>query len=605
MSLIIAIEAGATRTQAALFDAVTRERLRDASGPAANVVESGVYHAVGVIEGCIRGLAVEYSECDVIVAGIAGAGKSDFARQLAEQIIQATGVPRVIVSNDIAPVFAANLPAGPGVLVISGTGSSVLARDTGGALHLVGGHGGLIGDRGSAYRIGLTALEACAAVEDGTGMETALPGVIFEATKTAGVNELVVWASGATKSGIAALAPVVIECAGDQDEVAAEIVADQAAALADQIAMAKHCAGLADDAPVKLYGGLITHSAIFNTVFREALANLWPSCVTEAADVTGPDAVLSLLDGLPHSAVEICRERAPALSATERKDGAPKPLDSMDGLEITDWMTASNHAVHGALRSARESIAQAIDRAAECYAKGGRTIYVGAGTSGRLGVLDASECPPTFGVLPNRFIGLIAGGEQALRNSIEGAEDDREQAVADLDSLIPALSDADFVVGITASGTTPYVLAALEHARTVNAATALMACNPIRCDAAQILIVLETGPEVLPGSTRLKAGSATKLALNQITTGAMARCGHIYDGYMVGVKAVNDKLAERTRRIAANLLGLNPANAQVMLDAAGGDIKVALLMQQRSLSPDEARKRLDESGGHLRRALER
>lgn len=605
MSTIITIEAGATRTHAALYDADSRDKLTEVSGPAANVIESGATGVSMVLNALIRDLNTDLNECDAVLAAVAGAGKSDFAHRLARGLSQATGVPRVTVSNDVAPILYANLPDDPGILVISGTGSSVLARGTDGTTHLVGGLGALIGDRGSAYRIGLTALEACAAAHDGTGTPTALHEAIGTATGTHSIDDLVVWASYASKTDIAALAPAVIDCAGNQDDVAAEIVADQAACLADQVAMAKFKAEMSDDVPIKTYGGLITNSAIFATVFQEALANLWPGAQVSPATIAGTDAVLTLLDATPESAATVSAERSRPLPATEQSDLAPIPIDAMDSLDITDWMTASNDAVHAALVGARESIARSIDCATDAYAKGGRTIYLGAGTSGRLGVLDASECPPTFGVLPNRFIGLIAGGEQALRNSIEGAEDDLDQAVIDLNDLIPPLSENDFVVGITASGTTPYVLAALSHAKSINASTALLACNPVSCPSADIHIILETGPEVLPGSTRLKAGTATKLALNQITTGAMARCGHIYNGAMVGVKAVNDKLAERTRRIAANLLKLDPDNAQVMLDAAGGDIKVALLMQQRSLTPAQARERLEESGGHLRRALER
>jgi N-acetylmuramic acid 6-phosphate etherase len=199
---------------------------------------------------------------------------------------------------------------------------------------------------------------------------------------------------------------------------------------------------------------------------------------------------------------------------------------------------------------------------------------------------------------------LIAGGDHALRNSIEDAEDSLDQAARDLTELSPPVSEIDFVVGITASGTTPYVHGALRFARGVGATTCLMSCNPASCDWAQQQIVLETGPEVLPGSTRLKAGSVTKLALNQITTGAMARCGHIYDGYMVGVRSVNAKLHERTVRITSELLDVSKQEAQRNLDAAAGDIKVAVLMVRLDIPKEDAEGRLDKTGGHLRDALD-
>lgn len=604
MSTFIAIESGATRSTAGLYDAETGVLVRETSGEAANPIEHGVARAAGVLASLIKDLCIDKEDCATLIAGVAGAGKGDLANQLANSLSQATGIAEVTVTNDIAPVFHANIPKGPGILVIAGTGSSVMARNEAGDVSVIGGHGALIGDRGSGYRLGLGALEACAAAVDGTGDSTALLQALLGETESNDIDGLVVWASGATKSDIAALAEIVVEHAGDQDDVAAQLVADQASFLADQTSMARHTNDLDDDVPILLYGGLLIGSEVFTTVYREALKNLWPNSDPQIATTTGHAAVAQLFNNPISNCAVANREFASPLPATEQMDNAPKPLDTMSALEITQWMSESESAVQRALHGAQESIASAIERAARAYQDGGRVIYLGAGTSGRLGVLDASECPPTFGVSSDRFVGIIAGGDKALRNSIEGAEDNRDQAVEDLMSLSPFPSKADFVVGITASGTTPYVLSALEYAASLNAGTALIACNPVTCDAADIHIILETGPEVLPGSTRLKAGTATKLALNQITTGAMARCGHIYEGRMVGVKAVNDKLQTRTIRVAADLLNLAEAQAADALDNADGDIKIAVLMHRNGLSKSEAIDALIKSGGHLRHALE-
>lgn len=229
---------------------------------------------------------------------------------------------------------------------------------------------------------------------------------------------------------------------------------------------------------------------------------------------------------------------------------------------------------------------------------------MGAGTSGRLGVLDASECPPTFGVPPERVVGIIAGGDGALRHSIEGAEDEPAQAVAALDALSPPVGPSDVVVGIAASGTTPYVFGALEYAEAHGAEPVLLCCNPGQRHAARTVIALDTGPEALTGSTRLKAGTATKLALNMITTGAMARSGYMYEGLMVRVRPVNAKLRRRAARIVATLADMDEQAASKLLEQAGGEIGVAVLMAKRGLPVAEAEARFTGCGHDLRAALE-
>jgi N-acetylmuramic acid 6-phosphate etherase len=245
-----------------------------------------------------------------------------------------------------------------------------------------------------------------------------------------------------------------------------------------------------------------------------------------------------------------------------------------------------------------------IDAASACLRAGGRIIYAGAGTSGRLGVLDASECPPTFGVSEDRVIALIAGGDDALRHAIEGAEDDVEAARRDIDGIAPPVGEHDIVVGITASGTTPYALAAIDHAKELGATTGLIACNPVPLDRADHVIALDTGPEVLPGSTRLKAGTATKIVLNQISTGAMAKAGYVFEGRMVGVRPQNKKLRQRCIRIIAELTGEDTETAERRLDETDGSIRLAVLMARKRWTLDEARQRLDAAHGVLRDALE-
>jgi len=256
-----------------------------------------------------------------------------------------------------------------------------------------------------------------------------------------------------------------------------------------------------------------------------------------------------------------------------------------------------------AVRAVLPEVAKAVDAIAERMTRGGRLIYVGAGTSGRLGVLDASECPPTFGVDPERVIGVIAGGDVALRNAVEGAEDraeDGAQAMADL-----KVGVLDTVVGITASGRTPYVVGALKEARQRGALTVGVVCNlpaPV-ADLADMVIAPLVGPEVIAGSTRLKAGTAQKLVLNMLSTATMVRLGKVYDNLMVDVQQDNEKLRERARRIVMAATGLDAEPATSLLQQSGGDIKVAIVSALTSCSPEEAKERLKRSGGRIREAI--
>lgn len=289
---------------------------------------------------------------------------------------------------------------------------------------------------------------------------------------------------------------------------------------------------------------------------------------------------------------------------TENALAGTPMLDQLSSIEIVTAMNEVDRRVADAVAAEKQTIAAAIDAAARAIAAGGRLVYVGAGTSGRLGVLDAAECPPTFGVSPDRVVALIAGGDAALRQSCEGAEDDCAQAERDLEDLAPPLTGKDFVVGISASGLTPYTRAALRYAQARNIPTALVCCNPACRDAAPVVIAMDTGGEALPGSTRLKAGTATKMALNMISTGAMARAGLVYRGLMVGARPVSRKLRRRAVRIVAALTEWAEDHAQDALDRAAGRIPVAVLMLKKEIGAGEAEQRLAGAGGALRDALD-
>ena len=289
---------------------------------------------------------------------------------------------------------------------------------------------------------------------------------------------------------------------------------------------------------------------------------------------------------------------------TEQQNPNSVRIDRLDPLGIVDLINAEDRTVPDAVARERESIARAIELAERAFRAGGRLIYVGAGTSGRLGVLDAAEMPPTYGTDPEMVQGIIAGGYEALVRAQEGAEDHPEDGARAVDER--EVGPRDFVLGIATSGTTPFVHGALARARERGAATGFLLCTPPSPElraAHDVVIAPLVGPEVITGSTRMKAGTATKLVLNTITTGAMVRLGKVYGNLMVDLQVTCEKLQDRGERILCELLGLERPQAAELLACAGGHVKTALVMGRLGVDRDEAARRLDEAGGVVARVI--
>jgi N-acetylmuramic acid 6-phosphate etherase len=291
------------------------------------------------------------------------------------------------------------------------------------------------------------------------------------------------------------------------------------------------------------------------------------------------------------------------LPTTEKRNPRSENIDERSTLEIVTLIGEDDMQVPRAVAGQRERIAEAVDVIVDRFQRGGRLFYVGAGTSGRLGVLDASECPPTFGVEPTLVQGIIAGGRRALVRSIEGAEDHPEDGAEAIDKK--RVKDKDAVVGLAACGVTPYVWGALQRAREIGAATIFVTCAPEAVDAipAEIIINPVVGPEIVTGSTRMKAGTATKLVLNTLTTTAMIKLGKVYGNLMVDLRAVNNKLRDRSVRIVVDVTGLSRRKAQNLLDRAEGRVKPALVMHFRRVDLDGALKILKDHRQLLRPAI--
>lgn len=291
------------------------------------------------------------------------------------------------------------------------------------------------------------------------------------------------------------------------------------------------------------------------------------------------------------------------LTLTEERNPLTTSIDTLPTLDMLILINAEDQKVALAVRDELPNIAAAVDAITTRLQRGGRLIYIGAGTSGRLGVLDASECPPTFGTLPELVVGLIAGGPAALTEAVEGAEDDQDGGAAEIAEL--DVNENDCVIGIAASGRTPYAMGGLQEAKKRGALTVSISCNrpsPLE-ELSEFGIAPVVGPEVVSGSTRLKAGTAQKMVLNMISTAVMIRLGKTYSNLMVDVQPTNAKLRQRARRIVAEATGLDLQRATEILSACNGEVKTAIVTVLAGISPELARIRLHESGGYVRKAI--
>jgi N-acetylmuramic acid 6-phosphate etherase len=285
---------------------------------------------------------------------------------------------------------------------------------------------------------------------------------------------------------------------------------------------------------------------------------------------------------------------------TEQRNPRSMRIDQLSSLEIVDLINGEDRLIAAAVSEERLQIAQAIDLAVDCFGQGGRLIYVGAGTSGRLGVLDASEMPPTYRTHPDMVQGVMAGGYEALLRAQEGAEDHPQDGAAAMDER--SVDNKDFVLGIAASGTTPYVHGALKRARELGARTGFLLCTYPSEELLQshdVVIAPLVGPEVVTGSTRMKAGTATKMILNTISTGAMVRTGKVFGNLMVDLQVTCEKLQDRGERILMDTLNVSREAATQLLDASGGHVKTAIVMSRYGIDAEEARKRLERAGGSI------
>jgi N-acetylmuramic acid 6-phosphate etherase len=510
---------------------------------------------------------------------LAGCGTEEDRQSLTRLCSEVWPQAKIIVGSDRDSGLAAALGHSDGIVVNAGSGSSVTGRRDK-KIENAGGWGHILGDVGGGYYLSLQALRLILREYDLHRGEVQFTTKILRALSLNNLDELVRWAQTADKMEVAMLAPVVFEAAAGGDARVMEIIEEGARVLCEYTeAVATRLHALAPK--VVLLGGLFQRDSIYNHAFRRRLKKILPDArVTnsERAPEFGAAWLAAEMQCWPEIHSDPVPEKIDDLAAalTEQRNPRSENLEKLSAPELVKLFVDEEKFVGEALKDAAVDLARAVELVAESLRKGGRLFYVGAGTSGRLGVLDASEIPPTFGASPELVQGIIAGGATALQRSVEGAEDETSNGALAIDRR--GVKDVDVVIGITASARTPFVLGALARAKALGTKTILLSCNPAREKNATVdlAIDLAVGPEILTGSTRLKAGTATKVALNIISTGAMIALGKVKGNLMIDLNTSSTKLRDRATRMVAELTESDYDSARGQLEESGWDLRSVL-----------------------------
>ena len=486
---------------------------------------------------------------------------------------------KIVTGSDRESGLAAALGHADGIVVNAGSGSSVTGRRDQ-RVENAGGWGHILGDAGGGYFLSLQALRLILREYDLHRGEVQFTTKILRALSLNNLDELVRWAQTADKMEVAMLTPVVFEAAAAGDARVMEIIEEGARVLCEYTeAVASRLHLLAPK--VMLLGGLFHRDSIYTHAFRRKLKKNLPDARVATAERPpefGAAWLAAEMDEWPNVRSKLAEEKIDDLVAalTEQRNPRSENLEKMSAQDLVKLFVDEEKFVQEALRGAAVDLARAIEIVTESLRKGGRLFYIGAGSSGRIGVLDASEIPPTFGASPELVQGIVAGGATALHRSVEGAEDEKSEGALAVDER--GVKVADVVIGITASGRTPFVLGALGRAKSFGAKTILLSCNPARPQSAivDLAIDLAVGPEILTGSTRLKAGTATKVALNVISTAAMIGLGKVRGNLMIDLHASSAKLRDRSARLVADLLQCDYDSARERLEANGWNLRAVV-----------------------------
>jgi N-acetylmuramic acid 6-phosphate etherase len=599
----LGIEGGGTRTIAVLADGAGKEVARAEAGPA-NLTLLDQSSLVKLL----RSFAQRLPAPNALAIGLAGAWTDNDRKRVRDAAARVwPGVPCYATSDLETALTAAGCDPQQNfkaqVLIVSGTGSCCYGQSKSGRGVKVGGWGHVLGDKGSGYEIGLRGLKACVYYYDRDRRWPALGSALLRALQLNEPYNLIAWAQQASKAEIAGLAVQVFAAWDKGDKIARDILAAAAASLArDATTCAKQLGAKGRRARFILAGSSLLKQPRFAKLVGKELKNLWRSAAITQLPREGVWGAVELAaknlrsSNSPKSKVQSPESgrrfgdlavrgpvvRGPVVSSrmspTEERNPRSTNLDRMPLANAIKLMLDEDSHIPAQLLREAGRIEEVIHAITKAFKRGGRLFYVGAGTSGRLGVLDASECPPTFRTPPEMVQAIIAGGEPALRQAIEGAEDDAAAGASAIS--FRNISSRDVVIGIAASGTTPFVWGALTEAKRRRAFTVSLCFNPylqIRRDVRpNIVIAPNLGPELLTGSTRLKAGTATKLLLNIFTTLSMVRTGKVLGNLMVDLYPANVKLRDRATRIVEDLTGRDYDAARKTLERTGWIIKKAV-----------------------------
>ena len=589
---ILGVEGGGTKTAWALVETVAR--IGDPSWEF-RILEQGKLPSsnfrLTAPERLRAILAKLPAQIDRAGVFLAGCGTAEDRGALKRLCLEIWPNAKIVTGSDRNSGLAAALDRGDGIVVNAGSGSSVTGR-RGDKVERAGGWGHILGDVGGGYFLSIQALRLILREHDLHRAEMDFTGKILHALSLNNFDELVRWVQTADKMDIAMLAPVVFEAGAAGDPRMMEIIEEGAGVLCEYTeAVASRLHLLAPK--VVLMGGVFHRDSIYTHAFRRRLKKNLPDArvataerppelgaawlAAEAQDhaVFHPKPSQREIDGL-------------AAALTEQRNPRSENLERMTARDLVQLFVEEEKFVLDALRTAAADLARAIEDATESLRNGGRLFYVGAGSSGRIGVLDASEIPPTFGAQTHLVQGIIAGGVTALHRSVEGAEDEESAGAFALDER--GMKPADVVIGITASGRTPFVLGALGHAKSLGTRTILLTCNPavggivdggqpsppIPATEFDLVVTLPVGPEILAGSTRLKAGTATKIALNIISTGTMIGLGKVRGNLMIDLHTTSTKLRDRAVRIVAEVRQRDYESARELLEANDWNLRATL-----------------------------
>jgi len=580
---ILGLEGGGTKTGWVLVERSLAPPSRDDPGAPLRILAQGKLPPSNFrletpdrLRAIFRELPREIDRAGIFLAGC---GTSEDRQSLLRLCAEIWPNAKIVTGSDRESGLAAALEHSDGIVVSAGSGSSVTGR-RGDKIENAGGWGHILGDTGGGYFLSIQALRLILREYDLHRGEMQFTAKILHALSLNNLDELVRWAQTADKMEIAMLTPVVFEAAASGDARVMEIIEKGAQVLSEYTeAVASRLHVLAPK--VVLLGGLFERDSIYTHAFRRRLKKNLPDARVATAE-RAPEFGAAWLAAeigdhvtfqskLPEDEIDNL-----AAALTEQRNPRSENLEKLNPRELVELFVEEERFVQDALRGAIVDLARAIEIVSESLRNGGRLFYVGAGSSGRIGVLDASEIPPTFGASPELVQGLIAGGATAIHRSVEGAEDEKGAGVVAIDQR--GVKGVDVVIGITASGRTPYVLGALARAKSIDAKTVLLTCNPanLQTGISDLVINLAVGPEIVTGSTRLKAGTATKIALNIISTGAMVALGKVHGNLMIDLHASNSKLRDRATRLVAQLSESDYDSARQQLEANDWNLRAVV-----------------------------